>query len=134
MWVPALVAATILGFTILFGAAAGVDGFFIGASVIVLVVVALWVSNAVLIVSSFRFRARDTARLALYYLAARPLVTLGALSLLILAAAIVAFTTDVVLALLAAGFAGLLSSNARRMDADIRERFVAPTDDSDAPD
>ena len=100
VWVPALVVATILGMNIAFGGAAGVDGFFLVASAVLLVAVALWSAHAVVIASFFRFRARDTARLALFYLVAKPLVTLGALGYLLIAAALVAFTSDWVLALL----------------------------------
>jgi uncharacterized membrane protein YesL len=126
VWIPALVVATILGMNIAFGGVVGVDGFFIGASVVLLVFVALWSANGVVIASHFRFRARDTARLALYYLAAKPLVTLGTLSYLVLATAIVAFSSDWVLALLAVFFAAFARVVARPMIADITGRFVAP--------
>jgi len=125
VWVPTLAAATVLGITIAFGSAAGVDGFFVGAAVVFLVVLAVWSSHALVIASLFRFRARDVARLALYYLAARPLVTLGALSYLVLAVALVTFTTDVVLAALAVVFAAFALVNALAMTNDIRSRFVA---------
>ena len=125
VWVPTLAAACVLGITIAFGAAAGVDGFFVGAAAVFLVVLAVWSSHTLVIASLFRFRARDVARLALYYLAARPLVTIGALSYLVLAVAVVAFTTDVVLALTAVVFAAFSLVNARAMTADISERFVA---------
>lgn len=126
VWIPALAVATILGMNIAFGSAAGVDGFFIGASIVLLVFVALWSAHGLVIASQFRFRARDTFRLALYYLAAKPLVTLGALSYLVLAAAIVTFTSDWVLALLGVFFAAFARMNARPMVADITKRFVAP--------
>jgi uncharacterized membrane protein YesL len=126
VWVPSLAAASILGITIAFGAAAGVDGFFVGAAVVFLVVLAVWTFHAVVIASLFRFRSRDIARLALYYLAAKPLASLGALSCLVLVAALIAFTTDVVAALLAVLFAALALVTAKAMIADIRTRFVAP--------
>jgi hypothetical protein len=128
VWVPALAGATILGLTLAFGPAAGVDGFFRGAAVVFLVVGALWSWNALIIASLFRFRARDTARLALYYLAAKPLVTLAALSFLVLATAVVAFTSDVVLAALAVLFAAFALVSARPMIADVTARFVAASD------
>lgn len=125
VWIPALVAAAVLGTTIAFGAAAGIDGFFTGAAIVLLAAVALWAANGVVIATMFRFRARDRARLSLYYLAAKPLVTLGAVSWLVLATAIVAFTTDAVLVVLAPFFAAFALANARPMLADIRTRFVA---------
>jgi hypothetical protein len=126
IWVPALLFATVLGITIAFGAASGVDGFFVGAAVVFLVVLAVWTSHGIVIASLFRFRARDRARLALYYLAAKPLVSLGALSYLVLAAALIAFTSDVVAALAAVLFAAVALVNAKAMILDIRERFVGP--------
>ncbi|MCP2637955.1 DUF624 domain-containing protein [Microbacterium sp. HD4P20] len=126
VWIPALAVATILGMNIAFGGTVGVDGFFIGASIVLLVFLAVWAANGLVIASCFRFRARDTARLALYYLAAKPLVTLGALSYLVLATAIVAFSSDWVLALLGVFFAAFARVTARPMIADITARFVAP--------
>ncbi|WP_203581708.1 glycosyltransferase [Microbacterium hibisci] len=126
VWVPALALATVLGITIAYGAAVGVDGFFVVAAIVFVVILALWTANALVIASFFSFRARDIARLALYYLAARPLVTLGAFSYLLIAAAIVTFTSDWVLALLGVFFAAFAVINAKAMTADIRARFVTP--------
>ncbi|MFC8682846.1 glycosyltransferase [Microbacterium ureisolvens] len=126
VWVPALALAAVLGITVAYGATAGVDGFFVVAAVVFLVILALWAANALVIASFFSFRARDIARLALYYLAARPLVTLGAFSYLLIAAAIVTFTSDWVLALLGVFFAAFAVVNAKSMTTDIRARFVAP--------
>ncbi|TQK20923.1 uncharacterized protein DUF624 [Microbacterium sp. SLBN-154] len=125
VWVPALAIATVLGTTVAFGAAAGVDLFFTGAAIVLLVVVALWASHALMIASFFRFRARDIARLALYYLAAKPLVTLGSASYLVLATAVVAFGSDWMLALTAVVFAAFAGANARPMVADVTQRFTA---------
>ncbi|MCR2813816.1 DUF624 domain-containing protein [Microbacterium sp. zg.Y1090] len=126
VWVPALAAATVLATTIAFGAAADVDGFFVGAAVVFLVLVAVWAFHALVIASLFRFRARDVARLGLFYIAAKPLATLGVLSCLVLATAVVAFASDVVLAALASAFAAFALATERRVIADVRERFVAP--------
>lgn len=125
VWVPALIAATVLGTTIAFAGSAGIETFFVVVAVVLLVVLAVWTSHALIIASFFSFRARDIARLALYYVAARPLVSLGALSYLVLAAALVTFTSDWVLALTAVFFAALAVVNARPMDRDLRSRFIA---------
>lgn len=125
VWIPALALATVLGTTIAFGTAAGVDLFFGGAAIVLLVALALWSSHALVIASFFRFRARDTARLALYYLAAKPLVTLGAASYLVLATALVTFGSDWMLALAAVVFAVFAGANARPMIADVTARFTA---------
>jgi hypothetical protein len=126
VWVPALVAATVLATTLAFGAIVGVDAFFTGAAVVLLVVLAVWSTHALIIASLFRFRARDLARLALYYLAAKPLVSLGALSFLVLAAAVVVVASDAAAAAAAVLFAAGLLANARPLIADVSARFVSP--------
>lgn len=126
LWVPALVALTILGMNVAFGAAAGVSGVLVIISLVIGVVVALWTLNAVLIASLYSFRLRDIARLALYYLAAKPLVTLGSLSLLVIIAVVVTFASGWVLALLASVLAALMLANTRTMRRDIEARFIAP--------
>lgn len=124
LWVPALVLGTVLGYNIVFGPAIGVDDVFIIASWILLAVLALWVVNAIMIASFFSFRLRDTARLALYYLAARPLVTLGTISLLVIAAGLVYLTADWVLAVCGSLFAvGVLTTH-KPLLVDVEERFT----------
>ncbi|MBN9201422.1 MAG: DUF624 domain-containing protein [Microbacterium chocolatum] len=125
VWVPVLAVAAVLGTTIAFGAAAGVDGFFVVTAGVLATMLAVFASHAIVIASLFRFRARDTARLALYYIAAKPLQSLGTVSYLLLAVALVAFTSDVVLALLGAVFAAFALANAKPMIADITTRFTA---------
>lgn len=124
IWIPALILASVLGTTIAFGAAAGIDEFFTGAAVVILIAVAAWAFHGVVIATMFRFRARDRARLALFYIAAKPIATFGALACLVIAAAIVAFTSDWVLVALAPLFAVFALLCSRPMLADIRERFI----------
>src|SRR5665647_3069027 len=96
--------------------------------------VVLWTVHAVVVVSLFAFRLRDAARIARYYLFGRPLVTLGVLSLAVLATGVVLFTSDRVLVALGSVFTFLLWRNARPMVADVQRRFVAPPDDEGPPD
>jgi len=125
LWLPVLAAGTVLGYNIAFGPAVGVPDVFVVGSWILLGALALWAVHAVVIASFFSFRLRDTARLALYYLAARPLVTLGAVSLLVIAAGIVFLTADWVLALCGSLFAvGVLLTH-KPLIADVEERFTA---------
>lgn len=130
VWVPALAVGALIGIGIAFGPAGGVASVFIVISWIVLLFVALWTVFAIVIASLFSFRARDILRLALYYMAGRPLATLGFASLLVLAVAVVFFASGWALALLASVFAGLALFTARPVIRDIRERFVA--DEADA--
>ncbi|MGW6130334.1 DUF624 domain-containing protein [Cellulomonas sp. NPDC055163] len=86
---------------------------------------ALWCAHMLVLVSLFSFRTRDAARLAGYFLARRPGVTLGAASLGVLATGIVLLASDWVLALLASVLVGLLLRNAGPMVADVEGRFTA---------
>jgi hypothetical protein len=88
------------------------------------IVAALWQANALVIASLFTFRARDTARLAAYFLVRTPRVTLGNAGLAALATAAVVFWSEAVLALLAVGFAAALLSASRPMRDHIEQRFT----------
>ena len=77
-----------------------------------------------MIVSFFGFRTRDVMRLAAHFLGARPLVTLGSLSLLVLAAGVVALTTEALFGLVGAVWLALVLRNARPLLADVEERFT----------
>ena len=124
VWVPGLVAGVVILLGLANVGAGGVPGWFGGALVAVGVGLLLWSVNALLIVSFFGFRTRDAARLAAHFLGARPLVTLGSLSLLVLAAGIVVLTTEALFGLLAAVWLGLVLRNARPLLADVEERFT----------
>jgi hypothetical protein len=124
VWVPGLVAGVVILLGLANVGAGGVPGWFAGALVVVGVGLVLWLVNALMIVSFFGFRSRDAARLAAHFLGARPLVTLGSLSLLVLAAGIVALTTEALFGLLAAIWLGLVLRNARPLLADVEERFT----------
>lgn len=126
VWAPALVVLGIVAVSLGGLRAAGVPGWFAPALVVIGVGVLLWSVNALLIVSFFGFRTRDAARLAAYYLAARPLVTLGSLSLLVLAAGTVVLATEVVFGLLAAVWLALVLRTAAPVLTDVEDRFTAP--------
>lgn len=125
VWVPALVVLTILGMNIAFGEAAGVPGALVIISIVLAVMVLLWTVHALMIASLYNFRARDVARLGVYYLAAKPLVTLGVLSFLVLAVAAAYLVSPWVLVLTASIIAALLLTNARAMLLHIEDRFIA---------
>lgn len=125
VWVPALALLTILGMNIAFGEAAGVSGVLVIISIVLAVMVMLWTIHALVIASLYNFRARDIARLGVYYLAAKPLVTLGALSLVVLASALVFVVSPWLLVFAASVFASLLITNAKTMLQHIEERFIA---------
>ncbi len=124
LWIPALAVATLLGYNIVFGPRVGVNTVFIVGSWVVLGALALWAVNAVVIASLFSFRVRDTARLALFYLGARPLVTLGTISLVAMAAGVVYLTADWVLAACASLFAIAVLLTHRPLIVSVEERFI----------
>jgi hypothetical protein len=126
IWAPWLAGLTIVGINLANLSAAGVPGWWAGLLVAVAAVAVLWVANAVVIASLFRFRAVDVARLAAYSLARFPMATLGNACLVIVAGGVTLVATEAALALVAFAFAAALLRNSRPMIAEIKERFVAP--------
>lgn len=125
LWIPAVAVLAIIALGVANPEASGTPaGYGIVLAVIALLVV-VWSLHAIVIASLFSFRARDTARLAAHYLGRLPLVTLGVVSLLVLAGAIVLVTFEVVLVMLGGLWAGLLLNNARKLINDVHDRFVA---------
>jgi hypothetical protein len=125
VWVPALVVGVVVVLGLANVGAGGVPGWYAGVLVVVGAGLALWTMNALVIVSFFGFRTRDSVRLAAHYLGARPLVTLGTLSLLVLAGGIVVLTTEAVFALIAVVWLALVLRNAGPLVADVERRFTA---------
>lgn len=124
LWVPALVLGAMLAINIVVGAAAGVGPALRAASGVLLALVAVWAVIAVVIATFFRFRTRDTARLALFYLAARPLTALAVASFLVIVVGLIAFTSDWVAALAGSLLAAFLLLVAKPVLDDCRARFV----------
>ncbi|GAA2236396.1 hypothetical protein GCM10010413_40880 [Promicromonospora sukumoe] len=124
VWVPALAAGVVVVLGLANVGAGGVPGWYAGVLVVVGAGLALWTVNALLVVSFFGFRTRDVVRLAAHYLGAKPLVTLGSLSLLVLAGGIVVLTTEAVFALVAVVWLALVLRNAGPVLADVEARFT----------
>ncbi|MFD1147063.1 glycosyl transferase [Saccharothrix hoggarensis] len=124
-WLPALAVLTIIGFSLANLGVAGVPAGYELVLVVIAVALLLWSSHALVLSSTLALRTRDTARLASYYLAARPASTLGAFSLLVAAGGLVVLTSDWVLALLASPFTLALLRNADPVLRDATERFTA---------
>jgi hypothetical protein len=125
VWVPALVALTLLGTNLAYRDAAGLPAALVPVQVLLAVAVLVWAIRTVVLAATFSFRWRDTARLGFYTLAAKPLVTLGIVSLLVLAAGIAAVTFDAVVVLLASVLVHFLVRNEEPVLALVEERFVA---------
>ncbi|NDL60950.1 DUF624 domain-containing protein [Phytoactinopolyspora mesophila] len=124
LWVPTLVVLTLITISLANLDGAAVPRGYGGALLAITALVLVWAVNALVIASFFTFRARDVARLAAHYLFKQPRVTLGTVSMLIVASAIVVVTFDVVMAMLGGVWAGFLLHNHRPLVRDVRERFT----------
>jgi hypothetical protein len=128
VWIPLLAILTVIGVNLAHQDAAGVPAGWRAEWVSLLLVIAagalLWGVNALVIVSFFSFRTRDVARLAWYLLAAAPGVTLGTGCLLAAAAAVVAVSSEAVLALLGSVLASLLLQTCRPLIARVEREFT----------
>lgn len=124
-WVPALVLLTLLGFTLANLDMAGVPRGYGLVLLTIALVVLVWTGQALVLSSTLALRTRDTARLALYYLGARPLAGLGTLGLVLAACTMVYLWSDWVLVLLASPFTFALLHNAKPVLHDATERFTA---------
>ncbi|MFD3497382.1 hypothetical protein [Streptomyces sp. NPDC058678] len=125
LWTPLLAWLTVVAFTLTHFSATGLPGWWavllatIGAGSL------LWGAHALVLTSLFAFRARDTARLAAYFLFRHGRATLGAASLLVLAAGLTALLTEALTALLAATLLLSLLHSGRPVIAETQEDFTA---------
>ncbi|WP_315093695.1 DUF624 domain-containing protein [uncultured Cellulomonas sp.] len=122
-WVPTLAVLAVVAVNLTHLGSAGLPpalGVALGA---VALLVALWSAHALVLSALFSFRTRDVARLGAYFLAAKPLVTLGFASVLVLTAA-AAYVTDWLLVLLAAPLTYLYARTAAPVVAVAEARFT----------
>ncbi|WP_049569943.1 DUF624 domain-containing protein [Nonomuraea sp. SBT364] len=124
IWTPWLAWLAVVGVSLANFGAAGLPGWWAALLVVVAVAATLWVANALVITSLYEFRTADVARLASYFLARTPGVTLGNLCLLVLAGGVTLVASEAALALLAFAMAAALLRNSRPMIAEIEERFT----------
>jgi hypothetical protein len=125
LWAPLLVWLTIVGMVLANFDAAGVPVWWAVLMVLIALVATLAGMNALVITSLFSFRARDVARLALYFLVRTKAVVLGNFCLLIVAAGVTVLFSEVILALLGSLFVLALLRNGRPMVLVIQKEFVA---------
>ena len=124
IWVPWLAVMAVLAENLSHLGAAHVPGWWAGMLVVLAAVSTLWVADALVITSLFAFRPIDVARLAAYFLGRARGVTLGNICLLIVAVALVAVASEVVLALVAVLFAAALLRTAEPMIARVTREFT----------
>ncbi|WP_458076995.1 hypothetical protein [Streptomyces sp. EMB26] len=125
LWAPLLAWLTVIAFTLTHFPATGLPGWWASLLAVTGVGGLLWGAHALVLTALFAFRARDTARLAAYFLVKQPRATLGALSLLILTAAGTALLTEALPALLAAPLLLSLLHAGRPVIEETREHFTA---------
>lgn len=124
VWVPLLAWLTVIGVSLANLGAAGVPGWWGVLLVLIAVWAALWGANALVITALFAFRVRDVARLAGYFLARTPGVTLGAACLLIVSIGVTVLASELVLALLGSVFTLALLRTYRPMIDVLRNEFT----------
>lgn len=126
LWAPALGVLALLTVNAALVELAPVPDGFELVMVVLGALVLAWAVHALTIAALFSFRSRDVARLAGHYLVAKPLVTLGILSYVVLAGAVVHLVSDWALALLGSLLAAALLRNARPVLHDVTSRFTHP--------
>lgn len=125
LWIPALAVETIIAISLANLDQAGVPGGYGGVLVVLAAMIAVWAGLALVISSFFALRTRDVARLGVYYLAKTPLVALGVLATLVVAAGIVYFTFDAVLVLFGSVLVWMLMRSSEAMVSHVEETFIA---------
>lgn len=123
-WVPTLAVLALLVLGIGVVDATGMPGAYAVVLLLLAVALLLWAANALVLSATLSLRTRDVARLAAYYLAARPRVTLGSLSHLVISGGVVLLTSDWVLVALAGTLAFAVTVNAEPVLRDAAERFT----------
>ncbi|GAA2768391.1 hypothetical protein GCM10010103_74330 [Streptomyces paradoxus] len=125
LWTPLLAWLTIIAFTLTHFSATGLPGWWALLLAAIGTGCLLWGAHALVLTSLFAFRARDTARLAAYFLFRHGRVTLAVVSLLVLTAASASLLTEAVAALLAAPLLLSLLHGSRPVIAETRKDFTA---------
>ena len=125
LWTPLLGWLAVIGFTLTHFSDTGLPGWWAVLLAAIGLGSLLWGAHALVLTSLFAFRARDTVRLAAYFLLRHGRATLGAASLLVLAAGLTALLTEALPALLAAPLLLSLLHSSRPVIAETQEDFTA---------
>jgi hypothetical protein len=124
LWAPALAVLGIIATSVVHRDAAGIGPAYVVVLLVVGMGVVLWALLVLLLVARFSFRARDVARLALYYLGRRPGVTVGLVALVVASGGVVWFAGEVVAAALLVAWVWFLGQIGRPVVVDAT-RFTA---------
>lgn len=130
IWLPGLAWLTLIAYGLTYRTAIDLHPVWCGLLVIVGVAATLWLIYALVITSLFVFRARDIARLAVYFLYATPMATLGNAGVVIIAALIMTRLPagEIVLALLGSVLCLLLLSTCRPTIDRVTDKFTRKPD------
>lgn len=123
-WLPTLGVLGIIAVNLTHLGAAGIPpaiGVALGAVALLIV---LWSGHALVLSALFSFRTRDVARLGAFFVAGKPLVTLGFVSVLVLSGAL-AFASQWLLVLLASPLTYLYARTAAPMVKAAEAQFTA---------
>ncbi|MCC2336205.1 glycosyl transferase [Cellulomonas wangsupingiae] len=124
-WVPTVAALAVIAFSLAHIDTAGLPAGYGIVLIVIAVAVLMWAVLALALSSHLSLRTRDVARLSAYYLAAKPLVAVGVLSLLVLCVGIVLFTSDWVLVMLSGLLAFAVVTTTEPVVRDATARFTA---------
>ncbi|MFJ2239414.1 hypothetical protein [Streptomyces sp. NPDC087859] len=124
LWTPLLAWLTVIAFSLTHFSATGLPGWWAVLLAAIGLGSLLWGAHALVLTSLFSFRARDTARLAGYFLFRHGRATLATASLLVLTAAGTALLTEALPALLAAPLLLSLLHGGRPVIAETQEDFT----------
>ncbi|MCD5341856.1 DUF624 domain-containing protein [Arthrobacter sp. AK04] len=123
-WAVVVAVALVLIVNIVFANAVPFGAAFRPAGIIVLGLLGVWAGHLLIVASLFSFRTRDSMRIAAVELFAQWKVSLGLLSLLVVAVATVHLGTELALLVLAWAFIGILWLIAQPLIADVTRRFI----------
>lgn len=125
LWTPLLGWLTLIAFTLTHFTATGLPRWWAALLAVIGAGALLWGAHALLLTSLFSFRARDTARLAAWFLVRHGRTTLAAASLTVLAAALTALLGEALTAVLAAPLLLSLLHAGRPVIAETEREFTA---------
>jgi uncharacterized membrane protein YesL len=130
IWVPALVVLVLLGVNLANLREGDAPLAFAVVGLVAAVLVVVWTAHAMVVVSLFSFRTGDVLRIAVFFMLARPVVSLGALVIVALGVA-GAWWVGAWLPLAAASvLTYLLRRNAAPIVAEVHRRFVVGAPDA----
>lgn len=123
-WAPVLVAATVLAVNVLFADAVSGGALVRPVCFVLMAALAVWAGHLLTVSSFFSFRVRDVFRVAAVEFFFSWKSSLGILSLLVVATAVVVAGSEALLLILGWAFAALLWLIVRPVVADVTERFT----------